>query len=143
MATRIQTASVQNLQQLEAVMTGPDGANRLFTVCGQFITNVQAFSSGPNVQQIETFTVLVGQYLPGNNSSGRSARLQSQGKLHVCKSFRESFSWNIVSSDADWDDESGQVELRIEVHVSCNGNNNAATINALAFQVTILGAVVE
>jgi hypothetical protein len=43
--------------------------------------------------------------------------------------------------DADWDDESGQVELRIEAEVICSGPNQSATINGFAFHVTILAAV--
>jgi hypothetical protein len=51
------------------------------------------------------------------------------------------FGWSITGIDADWDDESGQVELRVEVSVLVSGLNNRATIGGLAFQVTILAAV--
>ena len=50
-------------------------------------------------------------------------------------------TWNIVDVDADWDDESGQVELRIEAQVSCLGSNQSASINGFAFHVTILAAL--
>ena len=30
-------------------------------------------------------------------------------------------TWDIIDVDADWDDESEQVELRIEAQVSCSG----------------------
>ena len=43
--------------------------------------------------------------------------------------------------DADWDDESGQVELRIEAQVGCQGLDQAVGINGFAFTVTILAAV--
>jgi hypothetical protein len=36
MATRIAREQIQNLQQVEVVVAGPEGANRLFTVMGQF-----------------------------------------------------------------------------------------------------------
>jgi len=52
-----------------------------------------------------------------------------------------SATWNIVDVDADWDDESGQVELRIEAQVSCLGSNQSASINGFAFHVTILAAL--
>ena len=42
-------------------------------------------------------------------------------------------TWNVVDSEADWDDESGQVELRIEAQVSCLGSNQSASINGFAF----------
>jgi hypothetical protein len=45
------------------------------------------------------------------------------------------YNLGVTSSDADWDDESGQVELRIEVSVTVNGGgNNFAGINGLAFR---------
>ena len=43
--------------------------------------------------------------------------------------------------DAVWNDESGQVELRVEVAMVVSGQNNFASINGLAFQVTILASV--
>ena len=50
-------------------------------------------------------------------------------------------NWDIVDVDADWDDESGQVELRIEAQVGCSGLNQSASINGFAFHVTILAAL--
>jgi len=52
-----------------------------------------------------------------------------------------SCNWQIINADADWDDESGQVELRIEVLVGVSGNNNSAAINGLGFNVTILASL--
>ena len=51
------------------------------------------------------------------------------------------FGWSITGIDADWDDESGQVELRVEVSLAASGLNNRVGIAGLAFQVTILAAV--
>jgi hypothetical protein len=42
-------------------------------------------------------------------------------------------TWNVVDVDADWDNESGQVELRIEAQVSCLGSNQSASINGFGF----------
>ena len=42
MPERIQTSQIQSYQQIEAVVAGPDGANRLFTVTGQFDIGLQA-----------------------------------------------------------------------------------------------------
>jgi hypothetical protein len=39
------------------------------------------------------------------------------------------------------DDESGQVELRIEAQVDCMGANQNVTINGFAFHITILAAL--
>jgi len=66
MAIRIQPGQIQNPQQIEAVIAGPDGANRLFIVSGQFNASVNAFSQGPFTQQTQTFTVLVGPVFTRN-----------------------------------------------------------------------------
>jgi len=50
-------------------------------------------------------------------------------------------TWIIVGVDADWDHESGQVELRIEAQVSCSRSNQSASINGFGFHVTILAAL--
>jgi hypothetical protein len=49
-------------QVLEAVVTGPDGANRLFTCTG--IANVQMSLTRTQEQATETWTFLVGPSLP-------------------------------------------------------------------------------
>ena len=143
MAIRIQPNQIQNLQQIEAVVAGPDGANRLFTVSGQFFATVSAFSQGASNQQTQTFTVLVGPVFTRQQffralctASMTLTSLRSQVTPG-------DFAWQIVGSDADWDDESGQVELRIEALASVNGNGNSAAISGLAFHVTILAAVAQ
>ena len=65
MSTRIETSQVQNLQQIEAVIAGPDGANRLYTVAGQ-LTNLWLQADSPTnseVQHTQKFTVLLGPVL--------------------------------------------------------------------------------
>jgi len=139
MAIRIPTNQVVNLQQIEAVVAGPDGANRLFAVTGQLDATINVFSSG---SQTQTFTVLLGPVLT-RQQFFRAICTASAAKT----SFRVQtppgeYSFGVSSSDADWDDESGQVELRIEAFVNLSGGaNNFAAINGLAFQVTILAAV--
>jgi hypothetical protein len=140
MAIRIPTNQVVNLQQIEAVVAGPDGANRLFAVTGQLDVFLSASSSNP--QQTQTFTVLLGPVLTRQQffraictASLAKTTLQVQAPPF-------NSNWEVTSSDADWDDESGQVELRIEVKVSLSGgNNNFAGINGLTFQVTLLAAI--
>jgi len=43
--------------------------------------------------------------------------------------------------DADWDDESGYVELRIEAEVGAFSSSGHASMFAIAFHVTILAAL--
>jgi hypothetical protein len=146
MAVTIQPNQIQNLQQIEAAVAGPDGANRLFIINGQFdaILSVGAPGGGVSATEKEIFTVLVGpvftrrQFVRANatasitknafSSSGASAGSYS------------SVAWQILDMDADWDDESGQVELTIEAQVSCSGAGQLSGINGFAFAVTILAA---
>ncbi len=142
MATRIQPAQIQNLQQIEAVVAGPDGADRLFVVTAQFDGGVSAFSQGNNTgQQTQTFTVLVGPALT-RQQFVRAIGLASLAKTNFSlQTAPGNVNWQVVAVDADWDDESGQVEVRIEVFVTVSGNNNSVNINGLSFQVTILAAM--
>jgi hypothetical protein len=143
MAIRIPTNQVQNLQQIEASVAGPDGATRLFTVTGQLSVGLGVFSQGPSqTQQKETFTVLIGPVLTRQQffRAIGTASL-SITSLNLQSAPPSSVSWSIAGIDADWDDESGQVELRVEVNVSVSGLNNSAAIGGLSFQVTILAAL--
>jgi hypothetical protein len=143
MAISIPASQIQNPQVIEAAVAGPDGANRLFTVTGQFDIQFNVFSQGAGqTQQNETFKVLIGPVL-GRQEFFRAIGTASLAKTNV---FVQSpppanFGWSITGIDADWDDESGQVELRVEVSVIASGLNNRAGIVGLAFQVTILAAV--
>lgn len=144
MAIRIDPSQVQNRQTIEAGVAGPDGANRLFIVTGQFDASVGVFSqSNSQTQQTQTFTVLVGPVLT------RQQFIKASGTASIAKTTMGILqvpanpSWLMVSVDADWDDESGQVEVRIEVSVAMSGNNNSNFIQGMMFQATILAAVAQ
>ena len=138
----IKVAQVQNLQQLDVLVAGPDDANHLFTIDGQFDTNLTIGSQGNNFAVAkETFSVLIGPKL-ANRQFVRAIATASIVKTQIANIAQGGFAtWNIVDVDADWDDESGQVELRIEAQVSCLGSNQSASINGFAFHVTILAAL--
>jgi len=142
MATRLQSSQIQNLQQLEVAVSGPEGANRLFIVTGE-TTNIgfSAFASGGFNTQNQTFTVLVGPSLTRQQFFRAICTASLAQITQHAQVVPGDATWAITSSDADWDDESGQVELRVEVSVTANGNNNSATLNSFSFQVTILAAV--
>jgi hypothetical protein len=145
MAIRIPTDQIQNLQQLEAVVAGPDGANRLFIVNGQLPANINVNSQGPFAQQQQTFTVLLGPVLT-RQQFFRSVATASLTNTNINVNTinvnsNSNYNWQIVNADADWDDESGQVELRIEVAVSVSGINNSVQIAGLGFSVSILASL--
>jgi hypothetical protein len=138
MAVKILPAQIRNLQQIEAVVAGPDDVNRLFIIDGQFDCQMSAFPPGAAAEsQKETFTVLAGPVFT------RKQFAQANGTASFTKTgFNTSAAaWQILGVDADWDDESGQVEVRIEAEVDCSGATKSASINGFAFHVTILAAV--
>jgi hypothetical protein len=139
----IKIAQVQNLQQLDVLVAGPDDANHLFIIDGQFDTSLAIGSQGGTNFAVakETFSVLIGPKL-ANRQFVRAIATASIVKTQIANIAPGGFAtWNIVDVDADWDDESGQVELRIEAQVSCLGSNQSASVNAFAFHVTILAAL--
>ena len=138
----IKITQIQNLQQMDVLVAGPDDANHLFVIDGQFDTSLGVVSQSNNfVTEKETFSVLVGPKL-ANRQFVRAIATASVVKTAVANIKQgASATWNIEDVDADWDDESGQVELRIEAKVGCSGSNATASINGFAFHVTILAAV--
>ena len=138
----IKISQVQNLQQIDALVAGPDDANHLFIIDGQFDTSLSVGSQGNNFATAkETFSVLLGPRLT-NRQFVRAIGTASIAKHQIATIAPGGFAtWNIVDVDTDWDDESGQVELRIEAQVSCVGSNQSASINGFAFHVTILAAL--
>jgi hypothetical protein len=135
MSLKIPANQIENLQQMEVVVSGPDEANRLIIIDGQFNTgNIPADSVNRTNKQ--TFSVLLGPKLTNRQflratATASFARTETSGHT-MC---------NIWDVDADWDDESGQVELRIEAEVGAFSSSGRARIYALAFHVTILAAL--
>jgi hypothetical protein len=134
MALKIPADQIENLQQMEVVVSGPDEANRLIIIDGQIDTgNIAADSLSRTNKQ--TFSVLLGPKLTNRQFlraiATASFRTETSGHT-MC---------NIWDVDADWDDESGQVELRIEAEVGAFSSAGHVSMNAIAFHVTILAAL--
>ncbi|HXI74146.1 MAG TPA: hypothetical protein VNG94_01080 [Pyrinomonadaceae bacterium] len=138
----IKIAQIQDLQQMDVIVAGPDDANHLFIIDGQFDANLVIGSQGTNFATAkEVFSVLIGPRLT-NRQFVRAIATASIAKTQIANIAQGGLAnWNIVDVDADWDDESGQVELRIEAQVGCLGLNQNASINGFAFHVTILAAL--
>jgi len=150
MATRLASELIENLQQIEAVVAGPDDANRLFTIAGQFVLGFSAVlgrGEGARREVSGTYTLLLG---PRFTRRQFSKAIASVWLTKTYTSFGTAataatpifFSLGISGVDADWDDESGQVELRFDVYADVGGGApSRAQIDSIAFQVTILGSV--
>ena len=135
MALKIPADQIENLQQMEVVVSGPDEANRLIIIDGQFDTaNIAADSVNRTNKQ--TFSVLLGPKLTNRQflraiATASLARTETSGHT-MCN------IWDVV---ADRDDESGHVELRTEAEVGAFSSSGHASMNAIAFHVTILAAL--
>ena len=148
MAVKIQSDQIQNLQELYAVVAGPKDANRLFIIDGQFDSDlvVSSYTSRARSNK-EIFTALIGPVFK-NKQFVRAIATASLTKTVVDYPERASAqplatgaAWKILGMDADWDDESGQVELRIEAQVTSKGAGQEVAISGIGFHVTILAAI--
>lgn len=143
MPISIPTEQIKNLQQIEAVVSGPDGANRLYVLTGELDlipAVVSVSSTGPvTMQAVRTVTTQLGPIFTKKQFIRAIATAALTSKGINLRSIPADPAWSITSIDADWDDESGKVELSVELIVTITGANNAAWIHGLAFHVTILG----
>jgi len=124
-------------QVLEAVVSGPDRANRLFICTG--IANVQ-MSLGRDQEQItETWTFFVGPNLTRTQFYRAIGTASVSFQTMDILGAPAGFTVQIVSIEADWDDESERVEVRVEVLLS--SSLTSIDITQLRYWVTILAQI--
>lgn len=130
-------ASTTGEHVLEAVVAGPDAANRLFTITGA--ANVSIFVSSGQ-QKTETWTFLVGPaFTRGQLYRAIAAASVSSQNVNI-QTAPGGFQLQINSVEADWDDESGRVEVRVEIFLSASAAITVS-INQLRYWVTILAQI--
>jgi len=131
------TANTTGEHVLEAVVAGPDEANRLFTITGA--ANVGIFVPGGQ-QKTETWTFLVGPaFTRGQLYRAIAAASVSSQNVNI-QTAPGGFQLQINSVEADWDDESGRVEVRVEIFLSAFAGTTVS-INQLRYWVTILAQI--
>ena len=93
----IKIAEIQDLQQMDVVVAGPDDANHLFVIDGQFDTSLAIGSQGTNlVTAKETFRALIGPKL-ANRQFVRAIATASIVKTQIGNIAPGGFAtWNIV-----------------------------------------------
>lgn len=142
MSVRLNAQQIENQQRIEAAVAGPDGATRLFVFAGLLQADIATYcSAAQTVSQTQTFTVLIGPVLSRRQFVQAIATAAIAGTSTGFQTLPAQFSSQINGVDADWDDESGQVNLSIEVSVSATGTMVNNCIQKLSFQVTILAAI--
>jgi hypothetical protein len=118
-----------NTQQMEVAVNGPDGATHLILCSG--IANLGSFSH-------ETFTFLVGPAISrrqfvGVIASGALSTIQPHDRSPVEKDTGTKLVADLISIDANYDEESGQVRVNAEV------SSGGAIINlSISYNVNIL-----
>jgi hypothetical protein len=140
-----------NEQVIEAVISGPDTANRLYTCTGQAELNMQAQASAQPVP--ETWTFLVGPQLQLPQRFIRATASVSVAGYEVSSgpqaggafdpnmpNIPSSHSLDIKSVEADWDDDSGKTELRVEVAIG-TGSGGFFKLAKIGFTATVLAEV--
>lgn len=141
MSIRIPTQDVKNLQLIETALTGPVRANRLSIAVGRLEVSLCAQTSlhEQHSKETQTFSVLLGPVLDRRQFIQAIATASIGSVTSVTSEPGEAAStWSLRSVEADWDDESSQVELRIEASVEARGAGSKILIEAIAFQVIIL-----
>jgi len=139
-------ANIVDKQTLEVVIQGTDGANRMFICTGKmqiFFNASDNTASGSGVIQKETFTALIDPQLQAGQFKNAIAiaSLADISYFDNDPAQRDGSQWSIEGAQADFDDESGQVELRVNLMLFPRGLGSSASIQGITFQVTTLAAV--
>ena len=132
------TANTTGEQVLEAVVAGPDGANRLYTVTGAAGVGINV-SGGQ--QHTQTWTFLVGPTFARGQFYRAIATASVSSQSAILQTTSGSFVLAVSSVEADWDDESGRVEVRVEVYLSSSTGGPQLGVNQLRYWVTILAQI--
>jgi len=114
MSIHLERKDLINAQQMEVAVNGPDGATHLILCTG--MANLGSANH-------ETYTFWVGPQLSrrqfvGVIASGALSRIQAYEKNSAGGIVDAELEANLISIDANYDDEAGQVKVRAEVSSS-------------------------
>jgi hypothetical protein len=132
------TTNTTGEQVLEAVVAGPDGANRLYTVTGAATIGINVTAGQ---QQTQTWTFLVGPTFTREQFYRAIGTASVSSQSAVLQTTSGNFVLTVSSVEADWDDESGRVEVRAELYLSSSFGGPQLSINQLRYWVTILAQI--
>jgi hypothetical protein len=131
-------ATTSGEQVVEAVVAGPDGANRLYTITGAATVGVNV-SAGQT--QTQTWTFLVGPTFTRGQFYRAIGTASVSSQSAILQTTSGNFVLAISSVEADLDDESGRVEVRVEVYLSSSTGGPQLSVNQLRYWVTVLAQV--
>lgn len=129
MSIHLERRDLINTQQMEVAVRGPDGATHLILCTGIACLDSRAH---------ETYAFFVGPQLSrrqfvGAIASGAWSRIQAYDKNSTEDSVEIKLGANLVSIDANYDDEAGQVKVRVEV-----SSTQVMTKLGISYNVSIL-----
>lgn len=139
-------AQVLDSQTMEVGINGPDKANRMYIATGKLNINFGGYdshASGYGTVHRETYTALIDPQLEKEqfHRSVAIASLATFTYRDQDATQNDGVQWAIEEAQADFDDESGKVQLRVAVMINPQGKGCYAAINQIAFQVTTLARV--
>jgi len=129
-------ATTSGEQVVEAVVAGPDGANRLYTITGAATVGVNV-SAG----QTQTWTFLVGPTFTRGQFYRAIGTASVSSQSAILQTTSGNFVLAISSVEADLDDESGRVEVRVEVYLSSSTGGPQLSVNQVRYWVTVLAQI--
>jgi len=132
-------APTVNEQIIEAVVSGPGAANRLITCTGHALIPMNV---GLDQSARETWTFLVGpSFSPSQfhraTATAAVAGFGVQVQDPTVPGWHNVTFWSV---EADWDDESGRTEMRVEAEISA-GPGTRMSFGRVAFSATVLAAI--
>ena len=139
-------ANISNKQSFEVIIQDADGANRMIICTGKlgvFLNAADNTATGNGVTQKETYKALIDPQLDAGQFRRALVVASFDGIEYRDNdpTQRDSVQWVIEEAQADFDDESGQVELRVSLMLHVRGIGSSARFRSISFQVTTIAAV--
>jgi hypothetical protein len=128
----VNLSHIENAQEMEVVVSGPHGANRLFIYTG---TAVFTFKGTGGKWRHDSISFKIGRTFT-QEQFHRAVATASLASIANSK-HAVNAGWAVDSVDADWDDESGKIEVTARLAVvDSNGY-----LYRMGYQVTVLAAI--
>lgn len=127
----------QNIQKLEYDVTTAEGSSRVTVVTGMLPQGLQAYSNNAaTVTQSYSLRTLVDPKLSPGQFRKAAALAAITDVYFGANATPASYEFGVQEVEATFDDESGQIVLRVDVTVQAM--NGSLVANKLNFQVTTL-----
>jgi hypothetical protein len=127
-----------NLQKMEFDVTTAEGPSRVTIVTGAMPITVAAFNGAT---EKGSFKALLDPSLTPGLFRRATATASFGHILSMGNTTPLTNVWVIEDAQATLDDETGRVQLVVDVTVRAGGTNTTAQVNSLMFQVTTLARV--